>query len=318
MKIKGNDSMKQDMKRLGIAMLLYNVIMIAATILITTIINMAAVFCWNMGTEASQRLGVLIQNFSEVSGYILGILCGFTAIYAYRKKDLFAYDLKVSRRNMRWRVFAGAVILVFGVQMLYNFLTMGAEGLFNLFGYTVQGEIQSASGENNNVTMVIYTVLIGPIMEEVIFRGAVMRSLEKYGKVFAIVASSALFAIYHGNILQAFFAFTIGLILAYLAEEYSIKWSMLLHIINNGATEIMGLCQDKWGEHAVDIVTNYLFGAALAGGLILLLLQRKKVAGYIKENPTQAGVVAAMCTSIGLILFLVLEMGMAILGIQKL
>ena len=60
-----------------------------------------------------------------------------------------------------------------------------------------------------------------------------MRNMLKCGRVFAIVVSSVLFGAMHGNMMQSIYAFTAGLVFAYVAVEYSIKWSILLHIINN-------------------------------------------------------------------------------------
>jgi hypothetical protein len=66
------------------------------------------------------------------------------------------------------------------------------------------------------------------------FRGAVMRALQPYGRSFAIVVSSLLFAVYHLNFFQLPFTFLAGLLLAYCAMHFSLKWSILLHILNNG------------------------------------------------------------------------------------
>ena len=65
------------------------------------------------------------------------------------------------------------------------------------------------------------------------FRGIIQKPLEKYGKMLAIVVSSLLFAIYHGNIIQGIYAFICGLLLGFVASEYSLKYSVILHVFNN-------------------------------------------------------------------------------------
>lgn len=63
-------------------------------------------------------------------------------------------------------------------------------------------------------------------------RGFLMRRFEKYGKGFAVIVSAVLFGVMHGNPLQIVMN-AVGLILGYIAIEYSIKWSIILHIANN-------------------------------------------------------------------------------------
>jgi hypothetical protein len=65
---------------------------------------------------------------------------------------------------------------------------------------------------------------------------------------------------------QGFFAFFVGLIFAYCTLRYSIKWSMLLHIANNGlAVIVMFLEPSLFLE--LSIYMFYLTFALIAGFL---------------------------------------------------
>lgn len=84
------------------------------------------------------------------------------------------------------------------------------------------------------VLSLIYVCVLGPILEELIFRGLILKSLERFGKMTAIVVSSAAFGLFHTNPQQLFFAVTVGLVLGYLTlETKSIFPAMLAHIVNN-------------------------------------------------------------------------------------
>ena len=54
---------------------------------------------------------------------------------------------------------------------------------------------------------------------EMVYRGYILRTLLPHDKVFAIVVSSAMFALMHGNLLQIPFAFIVGLTCGYLAVK---------------------------------------------------------------------------------------------------
>ncbi|GHT79141.1 hypothetical protein FACS1894104_3330 [Actinomycetota bacterium] len=108
------------------------------------------------------------------------------------------------------------------------------EPLLNAGGGSLVDDLQSGTAQlTSSFWGVVYMVLVAPVCEELVFRGAVLRKLEKYGANFAIITSSLLFGLYHVILFQAVFAFFIGVILAYTAGRFSIKWSILLHMLNN-------------------------------------------------------------------------------------
>ena len=92
----------------------------------------------------------------------------------------------------------------------------------------------SCYGGSVTISMLLLLRICCPLIEEFIFRGAVLKTLEPFGKWFALLASSLAFALMHGNFAQIPFAMAAGLILGYIAMEYfSIWYSLLLHISNN-------------------------------------------------------------------------------------
>lgn len=77
--------------------------------------------------------------------------------------------------------------------------------------------------------------MVVPIMEEVLFRGLVYQRLNNYNRNgYAVVLSAAIFAIYHGNLLQILFAFPMGCLLAWLyRRKQTILAPILFHITVN-------------------------------------------------------------------------------------
>lgn len=80
----------------------------------------------------------------------------------------------------------------------------------------------------------LYIVVIAPLIEELIYRGMILGSLNKYGQAPAVFMSALCFGLMHGNIPQAASAFGTGLVFALLASECgSIYPSLVIHMINN-------------------------------------------------------------------------------------
>ena len=82
--------------------------------------------------------------------------------------------------------------------------------------------------------VIVVAVIIGPIVEELIFRECLISRLSVYGDRYAIVVSALAFGIFHGNLSQLVYATGLGLILGYAyTKTRSIKYPILIHILMN-------------------------------------------------------------------------------------
>lgn len=98
----------------------------------------------------------------------------------------------------------------------------------NLLGNLVGGLFGSLTGfepANTTIEMVLsmnmwlelfLVVFLGPFVEEFMFRRVLLDRTRAYGEKNALIFSALLFAFYHLNVYQFFYAFFIGLLLGYL------------------------------------------------------------------------------------------------------
>ena len=85
----------------------------------------------------------------------------------------------------------------------------------------------------------MYVVLLGPVCEELLYRGIIISILKPYGKGLAVFFSAFLFGFMHGNIPQFVSAFAGGLVFAAIAVKYdSLVPTMVMHILNNTSASI--------------------------------------------------------------------------------
>ncbi len=94
--------------------------------------------------------------------------------------------------------------------------------------------------EDKKNPMVIYLSVflactIGPIVEEIFFRGFCYPAFrKKWGAKWAMVLSSAFFASIHGSIFAFFPIFVLGMVLAYVYEKSnSLVPSIVIHVVHN-------------------------------------------------------------------------------------
>lgn len=304
--------------------LFYNIIITAVAIM-GMIIQMIVFMVQNPETLKAETMPeqILVQIMDTVmaSGtfYIAGLFLGLAFLLLYSRKDIPVRELFRTKRTMTGGAFFQLVCVLMASQFLFSLFGIGLEMLLNCFGYSVMEEMNVASADSSTFSMFLYASFMGPVAEELVYRGFVLKNLRKYGTSFAIVISSLLFAFMHGNLVQGFFAFFVGLILGYLAVEYSLSWSILLHIVNNflfGEALSFFLEHSGLSSSVQEAVSTALMVFFFLAGMTVLYKNRKAIKAYQAENKAPKGSAQAAALSFWLILFCILEFLVAFSGIQ--
>ncbi len=126
-----------------------------------------------------------------------------------------------------------SVVLIAGIGTLVSF-AISYSGLNAVFtGYA--SDSAAAFQGQNLILLVLATVLIGPVAEEVTFRGMIFRRARHFiGWKSAAVLSALMFGIYHGNFLQFLYGTIIGILLAWQYEKSrSLKLCIVTHMCLN-------------------------------------------------------------------------------------
>lgn len=109
----------------------------------------------------------------------------------------------------------------------------------NITFYNVNSYIHFTSLFDYTNEFFIYRLLslclIGPILEELLFRGIVYNKLKTTTTPLkAILLSSTIFALFHFNLMQMLYAFALSFMLIYVYEKYkTIKAPITMHILAN-------------------------------------------------------------------------------------
>ncbi|MBQ5316862.1 MAG: CPBP family intramembrane metalloprotease [Oscillospiraceae bacterium] len=91
-----------------------------------------------------------------------------------------------------------------------------------------------------NILVYLYVCIIGPIMEELIFRGVLLEALRKYGNGFGIIMSAVMFGLMHQRFVQCIPAILLGIIFAGMAvKSGSLIPSIFAHIVNNTMSAVL-------------------------------------------------------------------------------
>lgn len=313
-------TLRSDISRISLAIIVNTVIMAAVSV-IGMIVRLVTAALGSGDPDVMGKLGELIESADFWTGvtksgveYLIFSVLGTLSVYLIMKKRVPLKRVFGNSGTMNAGTFFKFVCVFMGIQLPTILVNTAAELGLNQLGFTAERGMEAATSESLTVSMFLYSSLIGPIVEELIYRGFAMRALEKYGKAFAVVMSSVFFGVMHQNLVQSIFAVGAGLVLGYVAMNYSIKWSILLHIINNCLFgDVLSRAIADLPEAVQDAVIWGVLGAFFVLACVILITERKKVAETVKSCFDEK---RYYLYALGSVWFLVFFIGSVILGFQ--
>jgi membrane protease YdiL (CAAX protease family) len=195
----------------------------------------------NLHTKVDNLLPISISALTVIGLLAFSVYVLLKAIHLVNPKvGLHKFELN----RVGWSFKGYGLILLAGI-------------LTNVLQQTVNGRLEVANNQaklisvmHGNLEMVVFIVLltlfVGPILEELIFRGIVMNYFfTKRGWWVNVIFSGALFGYFH-VMLQNFqlFAFIqyslMGMVLAFVYKKTKqLQYSMLTHFINNAIATLI-------------------------------------------------------------------------------
>ena len=123
----------------------------------------------------------------------------------------------------------------------------------------------------------ISTAIIPGLVEEFAFRGILFGALEKFGQGFALLSTSILFGVLHGNIAQIPFAFLVGLGVGYVRVKTGSVWlCVIVHTINNGISVLYDYPLSGLPDGVQNLSYAIYLAVALLFGIVGIILLSKK------------------------------------------
>lgn len=207
-----------------------------------------------MGVIVKQPVSTLVSNdFIIILSYLMGTLaCGTTlVVYSAKYKPNFKGLLKFDKKVNNLVIYIATLLITFGV--MFGLAELNQYFLTFLQSLGVEPSTPTLPVKNPiTVILTIITVCLLPaVFEECLFRGIITFSLEGAGETFAIIASGALFSLFHMQPAQTIYQFVFGCLFAFIAlRAQSVLPVIISHFINN-----------------LFVVLNYyFFGLEIVGG----------------------------------------------------
>lgn len=209
----------------------------------------------------------MLYRYSMIIMSAAGIIT-IIALRSYFKKDA-PVQSDLALKNIRTLL----LIILLGIA-----LSHGLNLLISLFNTGTlaesYAEAETALYSDSIWMVIIRTVIIAPIMEELLFRGLMFRRIKEYtGFIAGALISSAVFAVYHLNLIQGIYAFIMGFVFCLIYNRFD---HILVPIIMHAAANIFSVIIYYINlSYSVPAYYSILAISIILSGLIIFYLLRR-------------------------------------------
>ena len=189
------------------------------------------------------------------------VMCGQLKLKGREIPKAIDLDKKVSWWNL------GVVVLVSGLTITCFMLAMqGFSDIMIWLGYKQNGGT-GPDGVGQYIMAVFTLCLLPAVVEELFFRGLILKGLMPMGKGVAVVASAFLFSLFHFSLEQTVYQFALGIIFALVVlKTGNLLYGMILHFLNNFFVLMTYIF---WGD-VLELLTWDALTIVMAVGLVVL------------------------------------------------
>ena len=278
--------------RIGISVFVFGV---AATLVNTLLYMLVSSFLPSI-TSNGAVIAAVNHTVSFVSIYAIAM-----PIFCYLLKPL--PTMRPFRKKMGVKDIFGGFCVSLLFMMVGNYISnIVIVWLQTMLKTTTQNPVEEAISPSDPWTIVvtvIFMVIVGPILEELLFRKILCDKLMALGEGYAILLSAAIFGLFHGNFYQFAYAFLLGAVFSLIyVKTGKLIYSTVYHMVINLLGAVIGpwileqIDLDKlyalmesgvvdpadpiWQPMFLLMIYESLMTAAAVVGLVLVFKARKK------------------------------------------
>lgn len=218
--------------------------------------NIIALIIQAAGLWDEYESNTFFQCGADIIMTFAGVLLPFALMGIFMKKhsgteEAVVFERKVSIGNMVLAVISGT-----GLCMTANIVSSLFLAVATLFGFNLTSpDVPMPDGIAGMFLSFVRVVIVAAMAEEISLRGYVMGNLRKYGDAFAICVSSVVFALMHGNLVQAPFALIAGFTIGYFTVKTGTLWTgIIIHGLNNFISIAVSYIMEYLGQDTGTIV----------------------------------------------------------------
>ena len=284
--------------------------------------------------------------FNAVFSIVLSSICQYLIAFPIAIL-MFKFIPKIEKNDGMIKYNIGQILALFaicqGLTYVGNIIgnIIGSVGE-TIFGLSSENPLDALLESLPLGMIFVVVVVIGPIVEEILFRKLLFDRLAQAGDLYAILFTAFAFGAFHTNIYQFFYAVLAGAVLGYVySRTRKLRYSIILHSMMNFTGSILSMIMLRITtdldemlialENGEDVnqllMIGYsmltmlysimILGIAIAGivFLILAFTKKKLVFRNTGNTPTVSNkILTKSVINVGFILFYVVAFAMTIIN----
>ena len=233
-----------------------------------------------------------INIVTEHNKFVITYLINAISIYVIGYGSIKLLLEKKEKKKLKISNFLSLIAILIGSAQIVNIITQIILTIIkSIFSIHINNNVAELMETSDSISLILFAVILGPLFEELIFRGTLLKKLRVFGDKTAIIYTAIAFGLFHCNIAQISFAITAGLILAYtVVKTNNIVYSIILHMILNGLSVALTILL-KGNQYIIIMLIMLLIFACIILTLIFvpIKLSNKEVkieneSKYEKKN----------------------------------
>ncbi len=227
---------RRQFSRLGLSMLVLSVAMLAAQLGLDYLLDVT------VPSYATGWWGTWVLSLVPLYG--IGLPCMLLSLkglkVAPHNTDYVEPSTGLPAPKTRFTVGKFLILLVIGFGCMYIGSLIGnfiMTVMTLVTGYEYANQLNSIINESPAWMTFIGTCICAPFGEELLFRKLLIDRSRRFGDLASILVSGFFFGLFHANLFQFFYAFLLGMILAYI---YTRTGKYLLCVLMHAIINFMG------------------------------------------------------------------------------
>lgn len=225
-----------------------------------------------------------MMQMSVISAILIALWCGYLYYHSSWRVRPFDY-----RQAFTVKTIGSVLGIGMGGCIILTFLLSFLQSIFPQM-FAAYNKVMNQFEEGEMLITFLYVLLLGPLTEELIFRGVMFDRLRlSYSFWVANLLQAAIFGAYHMRLIQGIYAFGCGILLGMLYQMTgSILTSILAHMIFNATNYLLGWLFPAGREVSVPMYIGiFLFGTVSFAVALWYTIRVCKCGGIIYENKNQ-------------------------------
>ena len=220
---------------------------------------------------------VILEGLALIAKTLLPAVCAL--VYAKKQIDVhwFSSDLTF---DFPLSAYLKTVAVMFSCAMILSLVMMLFQTVLGIRFYN--DALFQYSDPVYRICVVIAGVIFAPVLEEMLCRGVILRSLKDYNALFSIVMTGLLFGMLHMNLVQAIVHCCTGMILAYVSLKYkSLILTILVHMTHNALSFLTVFSANNV---VMSAFVGLLMYVLIIAGIVVIAMEWKNWARFLRSH----------------------------------